>query len=65
MGGDYFKLNIVGYVNGKKVSYRSEFIYSDLSFLNFPSENDEYGERIKGLFKGAIEHILTIDKNKF
>ncbi len=58
--GDFFRLKLTGTVNGKAFDYTGEFVYSDLKFLNFPSENKEYTTRIKKLFDEGISYILRV-----
>lgn len=61
-GEDYFRLHISGEKNGEPFVYTSDFIYSDLSYLNFPSENPEYINRIENSFAEAAEYILSVSQ---
>lgn len=62
-GGDYFRLNIVGQANGHDLYYAGEFEYYDLSYVNFPSENKEYRNRIKALFEEAAKYIVSVEES--
>ena len=55
-----FRLILSGTVNGKAFNFRGDFVYSDLDYINFPSENEEYRNRIKELLDQAVEYILSI-----
>lgn len=63
-GGDFFRLQLSGQVNGKPFEFVGDFVYSDLAFRNFPSENQTYRARVAALFDKAVSHILSVARVK-
>ncbi len=60
VGGDFFRLHISGLANNKPFNFSGDFVYSDISFTNFPSESQEYRERVKKLFTEATKYIRDV-----
>ena len=57
-GGDVFRVELYGLVNGKEFSFVDQFPYSDLRYMNFPAENREYSARIARQLDRAAAHVL-------
>jgi hypothetical protein len=57
--GDNLVMILGGTVNGQKFTIYKLFNYSDLSYVNFPSENPEYAHRLKAIIDEAATEILS------
>ena len=58
--GDEFELHIAGTANGVPFQFHRSFDYSDVRFLNFPSDNEEYRARIGKLFAAFFDEMTQL-----
>jgi len=58
--GDVFILHLSGSINGESFDVEKGFDYRDLRFLNFPSENGTYRQRVAEVLDEAADEILSI-----
>lgn len=62
--GDQVVLRLEGDINNKPFSILKSFTYSDLGYMNFPVENEQYAVRLKAIIDEAvIEMVSVYNKN--
>lgn len=62
--GDQVVLRLEGDINNKPFSVLKMFSYSDLGYMNFPVENEQYSVRLKALMDEAVNEILFVYNKK-